>query len=181
MEFLHLLWLPILLSAVALQIASTIAWTIAPHHNSDWKRLPEEDEVMAALRKTGATAGNYMFPYCLHGSDMKSKEMQEKFAAGPRGSVALWDLPNMGANMFWTFVFFLVTVIAIGYAAFAAMGTGAGFTRVFQVVGTIAILTYSAAGIPNGIWFKRPILTNLIDGICYGLIVAAIFAWRWPG
>lgn len=87
----------------------------------------------------------------------------------------------MGANMLWTFVFFLVTSTVIGYVAHAALAAGSPFLKVFQVVGTIAILTYTCAGIPNAIWFKRQVLTNLVDGVLYGLIVGAIFAGLWPG
>lgn len=180
MEFLNDLWLPILLSAVALQIASTIAWTVAPHHKSDWKRLPQEDELLAALRQAHVPAGNYLFPFMIHGPEQSSPEFQEKFKTGPRGTITFWDLPNMGANMFWTFVFFLVTSAVIGYVSHAVLEAGSTFLKVFQVVGTIGILTYSCAGIPNAIWFKRQMLTNLVDGILYGLIVGAVFGWRWP-
>jgi hypothetical protein len=37
--------------------------------------------------------------------------------------------------------------------------------------------------IPNAVWFgsyKRTIVANFIDGIVYGLITGAIFAWRCP-
>jgi hypothetical protein len=181
MDFLYQLWLPMLLSAVALQIASTIAWTVAPHHNKDWKKLPNEDEVMSALRKLGTPpAGTYLFPYVCHGPEMNTPEFKEKYTAGPRGVITFWEMPNMGANIAWTFVFFVVTIFTIAYVAFAALGSGASFSKVFQIVGTIAILTYSAAGIPNAIWFKRPIITNLIDGVAYGLIAGCIFAALWP-
>jgi hypothetical protein len=180
MEFIYALWIPILISAVALQIASTIAWTVSPHHNGDWRKLPNEVDVMSALRKAGTPTGNYVFPFMKHGPELKSKEFQEMFQAGPRGVITFWDIPNMGANIFWTFVFFLITVFTIGYVGYASLGPGASFARVFQVVGTIAILTYSAAGIPNAIWFKSPIVTNLVDGVVYGLIVGTIFAFLWP-
>jgi hypothetical protein len=86
----------------------------------------------------------------------------------------------MGANIFWIFVFFVITVFTIGYVGYASLGPEAFFARVFQVVGTIAILMYSAAGIPKAIWFKSPIVTNFVDGVVCGLIVGVIFAFLWP-
>ena len=41
------LWLPILLSAVAVFIASSVIHMVLKYHNSDFKKIPAEDEVMA--------------------------------------------------------------------------------------------------------------------------------------
>ena len=51
---------------------------------------------------------------------------------------------------------------------------------VWRFVGTAAILTYSCSAIPNDIWFKRPSVTNVVDGIVYGLVCGLIFASLWP-
>ena len=53
--------------------------------------------------------------------------------------------------------------------------------RVFRFVGTAGILTYGSANIMNGIWFRRKIVGDVVDGIVYGLVTAAIFALLWPG
>ena len=42
------LWLPIVLSAVVVFIASSVIHMFLPWHNKDFKKLPEEDKVMAA-------------------------------------------------------------------------------------------------------------------------------------
>lgn len=179
MEFLTALWLPILLSGVALFFASFVAWTMMPHHKSDWKSVPAEDELMSALRKLNLPPGNYIFPSMTH-SDCKNPEAMQKFNQGPRGILGLWDLPNMGVNMFCTFVFFLITAAIIAYACFTALGPGKDFLTVFRIAGTIGILTYAAGGIPNGIWFKRRMITDVLDGIVYGLILGLIFGLLWP-
>src|SRR6478736_1308870 len=72
------LWLPILLSAVIVFIASSVMHVVLTYHNSDFKPIPEEDKVSAALRTAAVPPGYYMFPYCNH-KQMKSPEMQEKF------------------------------------------------------------------------------------------------------
>jgi hypothetical protein len=59
----------------------------------------------------------------------------------------------------------------------------ASFAKVFQVAATAGILAYCFSFIPTAVWFgsyKRTIVATFIDGIVYGLITGAIFAWRWP-
>ena len=36
------LWLPTLLSAVAVFIASSLVWMVLKYHDSEWKKLPDE-------------------------------------------------------------------------------------------------------------------------------------------
>jgi hypothetical protein len=181
MDFLTTLWLPILLSGVALFFASFVSWTMAPHHRTDWKRAKNEEDLLQAIRNLNLEPGNYLFPFATHTNDKaESAKIMEKYKVGPRGILSLWDMPNMGANLAWTAVFFFATAVVIAYVSFAALGGGRSFLKVFQVVGTIGILTYASAGIPNGIWFKRRILTDLVDGIAYGIISGLIFATFWP-
>ena len=45
--------LPILLSAVIVFFASSIIHMVLPYHRSDYKKLPDEDNVRAALRSAG--------------------------------------------------------------------------------------------------------------------------------
>ncbi|HYE03098.1 MAG TPA: hypothetical protein VD963_07665 [Phycisphaerales bacterium] len=67
--------------------------------------------------------------------------------------------------------------------------TGAGgagnamFWKVFQVLGTAGILAYCFASFPGDLWFqkkRRAMVMDWIDGIVFGLITGAIFAWLWP-
>ena len=44
------LWMPIVVSGVALFFASWIAWMLLPHHKAEWKGLPNEDALLAALK-----------------------------------------------------------------------------------------------------------------------------------
>lgn len=45
------LWLPILLSAAAVFVASSIIHMALPYHKSDYGRMAAEDEIMEAFRK----------------------------------------------------------------------------------------------------------------------------------
>ena len=112
---------------------------------------------------------------------MKSEEFNRRLAQGPSGTISIWDgAPKMGKNMFCTFLFFLVASFCLGYLATLGLEAGEEFMRVFRFVGTAGILTFSAAGIPNAIWFKQKMLGNILDGVAYGLIVGVIFAATWP-
>jgi hypothetical protein len=44
------LWLPIVVSGVALFFASWAAWMLLPHHKPEWKGLPDENALMSTLR-----------------------------------------------------------------------------------------------------------------------------------
>ena len=46
------LWLPIVVSAVIVFFASFLAWMVLPHHNGDWKGLPNEDALNNTIRTT---------------------------------------------------------------------------------------------------------------------------------
>ena len=56
------LWLPILLSAVIVFIASSIIHMLLKYHRSDFGRVPSEDEVMDALRPFNIPPGDYVIP-----------------------------------------------------------------------------------------------------------------------
>ena len=55
------LWLPILLSAVAVWVASAIIWMVMPYHKSDFRKLPDEDAALRALTPQGLVPGQYSF------------------------------------------------------------------------------------------------------------------------
>ncbi len=57
------LWLPILLSAVIVFVASSLIHMVLPFHKNDYRKLPDEDKVMDTLRSAGVTPGpTYHFP-----------------------------------------------------------------------------------------------------------------------
>ena len=184
MNLLLPLWLPILLSAVAVWIVSAIVWMALPHHKNDFIRLPDEDGFGDYMRKSGIRPGNYVFPDFRGREAMKSEKTCKALNEGPVGHLSVWQPPlSMGGKMVATFIVYLVASTFIAYLAAVALPQTAEFAKVFQIVGTAGVLTYSFSFIPNGIWFgayKRTIIAGIIDGIVYGVITGAIFAWRWP-
>ena len=85
------LWLPILLSAIAVFIVSSVLHMLFKYHNSDFKKLPAEDKLLDDLRKASIPAGDYMFPYCTDNKERNSKEYKDKITAGPSGVLTLFQ------------------------------------------------------------------------------------------
>jgi len=175
------LWLPIVASGIALFFASWLAWMLLPHHKKEWTGLANEDAVMGAIRNAGVAPGQYMFPYAACSADFGSEEFKAKMKKGPTGNVVIWPGPcSMGKNLLCTVLFFLVANFVIAYLAAMVLKPGTDPWFVFRFVGTAGILTYGTANILNGIWFGRKMVSDIIDGVAYGLITGAIFAALWP-
>ena len=124
-----------------------------------------------------------MFPYCASSKDMKTEELKQRWEAGPYGTLCLWPGKwSMGLNLVWIFVFYLVVGIFVGYLTRLACDPGAEYMTVFRVAGTAAIMAHTLGSFPHAIWFRTPsraILSNLADGIVFGLLTAGSFAALW--
>lgn len=184
MEEISAISLPILLSGIAVFVASFLAWVVIGHHNPDWNELPDEGATIDLLQKSGTKAGQYVFPMTRTKEQMADDNKQQRLESGPWGTVNVWARPaSIPRNLLQSFVFYLTTSLFVGYLGTLALDPGAGFSRVFQVTGTAGILAYAFGGVPNAIWFGthfRAALMDVIDGICFGLITGLIFASMWP-
>lgn len=180
--FTHL-WLPVLASAAAVWIASAVVWMFLPHHRNDWKRLPDEDGFIGAVRGLNIPPGMYGFPHFGSHGECNSPEAREKWKTGPVGLLNVWN-PNvsMGRNMLLSFLVYVVISVFIAYLGAITIGAGVPFLRAFQVFGTAGVLAYSFSFIPSGIWFQRgrSNVTCVLDGIAFGLITGAVMAALWP-
>jgi hypothetical protein len=179
------LWLPILLSAVAVFIASSVIHMCLPFHKADCKGLPGEESILEAMRAQGVQPGEYGFPHAKSMKEMCSPEMIEKQKRGPVGLMSV--MPSGGFSMGKCLVqWFLFTVLVGAFAAYIAsigLPRGAAAKDVFRLVGSAAILGYALGNIPNSIWRGMSWKTNakfIVDGIVYGLATGAIFVWLWP-
>ena len=179
------LWLPILLSAVAVFIVSSIIHTVLGYHNSDFKKLSEQDRFMDAVRPLNIQPGDYLVPNCDHPKERKEPSFKEKLKAGP--VVLMTVYPNreftMGSSLIQWFIYSIVVSIFAAYIAGHAVGAGAPYLEVFRFAGCTAFASYSLGGIPSSIWFKTSwstTLKNVFDGLVYGLVTAGVFGWLWP-
>ena len=179
------LWIPILLSAVIVFVASSILHMVLPFHKSDYRKLPEEDKVLDVLRGVGLTPGPaYCFPHSTH-KEMKSPETAERFKRGPVGLLTVMPsgLPAMGKFMGLWFLYSVVVGIFAAYLTGRTLGPGTPYLQVFRVAGTTAFLGYSLAHIQDSIWKGQPwgvTAKHIIDGLIYGLLTAGTFGWLWP-
>jgi hypothetical protein len=186
MVSLTTLWLPILLSAVAVFVASSVIHMVIRWHNHDYSKLPDEDSIVNAIRSSGAGAGEYVFPSADDPADnMKLPEIREKWERGPAGMIRVFPPGqfNMGKNLVHWFVYCVVVSLLAGYVGGVTLGPGAEYMRVFQVVSTAAFLAYAGAVWQDVIWFAASpanAFRAIVDGLIYGLVTAGVFGWLWP-
>src|ERR1700730_2546257 len=112
---LYTLWLPILLSAVIVFVASSVIHMATPWHKSDYRKLPNEDKVMDALRPFAVPPGDYMVPRPSGPEDMRSPEFADKLRKGP--VMVLTVMPNGMMSMSRNLVLWFVYCAAVGFFA----------------------------------------------------------------
>lgn len=179
------LWLPILLSAVFVFVASSVIHMVINYHASDHKGLPDEDKILAAIKAAKVPPGDYMFPHCKSRAEMSSAEMQEKMKQGPMGLFTLLPPggPQMGTSLVLWFVYTLVVGVVTAYVTSRTLEASTHYLQVFRVAGTVAFLTYAGAEPVRSIWWKRSWVTTakqVFDGLIYALLTAGAFGWLWP-
>lgn len=179
------LWVPILLSAVIVFVASSIIHMVLPYHRTDYRKLPAEDEVMDALRKFGIPPGDYMIPRAGSPKDMKAPGFIDKMKRGPVAvmTVMASGPPSMGKPLAQWFLYCIVVSLFAAYMAGRALAPGTDYLAVFRFAGCTAFVGYTLALWQNSIWYKRAWSTTVkstFDGLVYGLLTAGTFGWLWP-
>jgi hypothetical protein len=183
MSVLMVLWLPILLSAVIVFIASSIIHMVLPYHRSDYRQLPDEDKMRATLRAANLKRGLYVFPYCTH-KDMKSTTAMEKYKEGPVGFLTIMPSgpPAMPKFLGMWFVYCLVIGYFVAYITAHTIAPTANYLTVFRVAGVAGFMAYGLGHLSNGIWKGQlwsATIKEVIDGLIYGLLTAGTFGWLW--
>jgi len=184
MVSLTALWLPILLSAVIVFFASSVMHMLLPYHRGDYRKLPEEDNLLTALRSAGLMRGLYIFPFGTH-KEMKSPAMIEKYKQGPVGMLTMLPTgpPNMSKFLGMWFAYCLIIGFFVAYLVGHTVAPGANYPAVFRVAGTAAFLAYGLGQLSNGIWKGQTwgmTIKEVVDGLVYGLLTAGTFGWLWP-
>jgi hypothetical protein len=179
------LWLPILLSGVAVFIVSSIVHMVLPIHKNDYSKLPNEEGILDAMRAAGVGQGVYMFPHCSSHKDFGSPEMQAKVAKGPVGHVTVMPPGgvSMGKSLTLWFLFTIVVSFMSAYLASRFLGADTHYLAVFRHVGTTAFMAYGVGQVSDSIWKAQPwssTIKNGFDGLLYALVTAGMFGWLWP-
>lgn len=178
------LWLPILLEAIIVFLASSIIHMVLPYHKSNYRQLPDEDKVTAALRSANLTRGLYIFPFCTH-QTMKTPEVQEKYKLGPVGFLTIYPPgpPAMPKFLIQWFVYCLIIGFFVAYITGRTVAPGTPYLAVFRVAGTVAFMAYGLGTLSNAIWKGQTwgmTIKEAFDGLIYGLLTAGTFGWLWP-
>ncbi len=179
------LWLPIVLSAAFVFVASSIIHMVLGYHKNEWKKVPDQDRVMDALRPFGLAPGEYMLPRCDSMKEMGEPAFVDRLKKGP--VLMMTVLPNgpmgMGKSLAGWFVYCLVVSVFAAYISGRALGPGAHYLSVFRFAGATAFVGYALALWQNTIWYKRACATTLkanLDGLIYAFLTAGTFGWLWP-
>jgi len=184
MTGLSALWLPILLSAAFVFVASSLIHMASPWHKGDFPRLSNEDHVLDALRRLSLPTGDYMMPRPSSRAEMTSPAFQEKFRRGP--VVMMTVMPSemsMGRNLALWFVYCVVVSVFAAYIAGRALPPGAVYLEVFRFAGATAFISYVLGLWQMSIWYRRAWATTIkatVDGLIYACLTAGAFGWLWP-
>ena len=178
-------WLPIVLATVLCFVAGALLHMLVPLHKGDWRGLPDEDGVLAAMRKAGLTPGNYMFPHPPSMQAMNEPGFVAKLEQGPVGIMTLRRPGKiaMGPYLMKQLLFHLVVSVVVAYLAGQTLPGDVTYVRVWQVVGTAGLLAYTAALFPEVIWYGHPrhyVAAKVVDGVVWTMLTAGAFAGFWP-
>lgn len=179
------LWLPVLVSAVAVFLASFLLHMVIPFHKNDLKKVPREDEFLAAIRGFNIPAGDYAAPHADSPAAMKDPAFIEKRNKGPLVLMTTTPgaPPPMSAILPKWFLYCVVVSIFAAYLASRTLMSGTEYMQVFRIVGTTAFMGYALALLQNSIWWMKDwgaTFRSVIDGLAYALLTAGVFAWMWP-
>ena len=184
MGLLLSLWAPVLLSAVAIFIASSLIHMVLGYHKHDYAALPAEDAVMEALRTFNIPKGDYIVPHPRGPEYMKSAEYDEKVKKGPVFSMTMMSGGfEMGKRFAQWLAYIVVMSVFAAFLAVHVLAAGASFKQVFCVVGLTTFASYGLALWPLSIWYQRKWSTTLranLDALIFAVLAGAIFGWLWP-
>ena len=178
------LWLPVLLSAVIVFVASSVIHMLLGYHSSDWKRFRSEDAVLDALRPFDLIPGDYAAPMPESMAAMSSPEYKAKVERGPRVMLTVMSASSsMPKSLVLWFVYSIAVSVFAAYAAGIALGPGAVYLDVFRLTSTVAFAGYALALWQGWIWYSRSVgstLKSTFDGLVYALATGGVFGWLWP-
>ena len=179
------LWLPIVASAIGVFVASSLVHMLLKWHNSDYRKLPNEDEVRSALKSSANAPGMYFVPHVMDHKEVARPENTQKFVEGPIALVTIRSPgpPKMGPYLGKWFLLCLLVSVVAGYLASRTVPAGASFLAVCRPTSIVAFMAYGIGSITDGIWWSRPwgtVVKDLADAVIYAVVTACIFAALWP-
>jgi hypothetical protein len=185
MTALTVLWLPILVSAVIVFVASSIIHMLPLWHKGDYSAPPNQDGVRDALRPFAILPGDYMIPRASDMKELKTPEFIEKMTKGPimMLTVVRNGPMGMGQNLVSWFIYCVVVSFFAAYISSRALTPGTDYLQVFRFAGATSFLAYAVGMWQMSIWYHRSwslTIKSTMDGLLYALLTAGTFGWLWP-
>jgi hypothetical protein len=179
------LWLPGVVSAVAVWLVSAVVHMALRYHRADYKQLGDEDKVAQAVRQVGPPPGVYFIPYCAEMSQLKEPAVRKKFEDGP---VAILTIrpngpPAVGKSLAQWFLFCLLVSFVVAYIARHTLTSSSTGLEVLRLTGTVAFAAYAFGNLQDSIWKSIPwsnSLRGIFDAVLYALTTGLVFRLLWP-
>ena len=181
MHVLLELWLPIVVAAIFVFVVSCVIHMALPWHKGDFRKIPNEDKVLEALRPLNIPPGDYMVPRCDSMQEMKTPEFKAKRERGPvfTATFTTGEMA-MGKSMFLWFVYLLVISYFTAYAGAHAGAFGHASVRARHILAVTAFLGYGGSLCQASIWYKHSwcsTFKSLIDSAIYAAVTLVAFLW----
>lgn len=179
------LWLPVLVSAVVVFVASAILHMVLPYHRADHKPLPGEDAIRDVLGKAGLTPGVYFTPHCKDHKAMEEPATKAKFEKGPVAIITVipHGTPTMAKHLGLWFGLCVLTSFIAGYVARHTLQAGADGLLVMRITGTVWFASHALGQMSDSVWKGQPwpnTFRFLVDAGIYALLAGLTFRLLWP-
>lgn len=179
------LWLSVIVSAVVVFMISAVLHMVLKYHKADYKRLPDEEGVRAAIAKAAPAPGVYFTPHCPDMKLLKEPAVMKQFETGPVGMLTVLPngMPSMQKSLALWFGYCVAVSFVTGYVARHTMLPGADGMQVMRITGTVAFAAYALSQIVDSIWKGQPwrnTLLHALDGVVYALVTGLTFRLLWP-
>lgn len=179
------LWLPVVVSAVAVWLVSSVLHMALKYHKADYKPLSNEDAVGEAIRKGSPSPGLYHMPYMADMKEMKDPATVAKFAKGPVAIVTVLPSgpPAMGRLLVLWFVYCFLVSFVTAYVARHTLNLQSDGMLVLRMTSAVAFAAYGLSEFGTAIWRAIPwsnTVRSLIDGLVYAGVTGLVFSFLWP-
>ena len=178
------LWIPVLLSAVLVFVASAILQMVIGHHWNDMRSVPRQQQLLDSLRALSLPVGDYMVPRPASRAAARDPAFMEQLDKGPVARLQV--LPggmNMGRSLAQWFAYCVLVSVFVACIAVPVLHRGASYPLVFHTAAGIAFGCYALALPQASIWYGRSwrmTVMTIIDGLVYGMLTGGTFGAFWP-
>ena len=179
------LWLPVLASAAAVWLVSSILHMALKYHRADYRQLPDEEPIAAAIRQVGPGPGLYVLPHIPDPSRMKDPAVRKRYEDGPVAMLTVMrnGQPAMGKYLVQWFLFCLLVSFVTAYVARHTLTFDTDGLTVLRITGAVAFIAYGFGYFQDAIWKAIPwsnSLRGLVDAVIYALVTGFLFRLLWP-